>query len=176
MATVQVNGSAVTSSSTNNNNGTAINVGSSSTVLENRSLGATNVGVFASVVYDGDDADKVISAGTFAHDHARGIIRRVTTEIAGQTDNTLRSGALVPSLVQGINKIEAVSTVKTASGIRANKFNRFDGTWAAGYPQTSTDSFGNDDAARASRSAPGEFVYKLGQKVPVLADYSAKNG
>lgn len=176
MATVQVNGSAVTSSSTNNNNGTAINVGSSSTVLENKSLGASNVGVFASVVYDGDDADKIISAGTFAHEHDRGLIRRVTTEIAGQTDNTLRSGALVPSLVTSINKIESVSTVKTASGIRSNKFNRFTGAWDSSYPQTSSDSFGNDDAARASRSAPGEFAYKLGQPLPVQADYSAKNG
>lgn len=176
MATVQVNGSAVTISSTKNNNGTAINIGASSSVLENRSLGTTNVGVFASTVYDGDDANKAINAGSFAHNHDRGIIRRVTTEIAEQVNNTLRSGALVPSLVSSINKIETVSTVKTTAGIRANKFNLYTGLWDSGYPQTSTDSFGNDDAARPSRSVPGELVYKLGQKVPVQADYSAKNG
>jgi len=60
MATVQVNGSAVTSSSTNNNNGTAINVGSSSTIIANKSLGASKFAVFSSVDYNGACRENLI--------------------------------------------------------------------------------------------------------------------
>jgi hypothetical protein len=135
----------------------------------------TNTTVFASTPYDGDDAGKSISAGSFAHDHPRGVILRSTTEIAGQSNNVLRSAGSSPILTRSINSIESASTVKTASAIRSNKYNRYTGQYEAGYPQTSTDSFGNDDAARSSRSAPGEFAYTLG-KSAVQADYPAKNG
>lgn len=176
MATVQIDGSsAVTKSSTVNNGGTAMNVGSSSSVLDNRSLGAANVGVFGSTPYDGADADKVISAGVFAHNHLRGIILTSTTELAGQSSDVLKSAGSTPVLTTSVHKVESATTVKTTSGIRANKYNRFTGDWDSGYPQTSTDSFGNDDAARSSRSVPGELTYSLG-KTPVQADYSAKNG
>lgn len=134
-----------------------------------------NQTVFASVPYDGDDAGKAISAGSFAHDHTRGIVLTVTAEIAGQSSNVLKSAGSSPILTRSINSIESVSTVKTAAGIRANKYNRYNNTWDNGYPQTSTDSFGNDDAARSTRSAPGEFAYTLG-KSAIQADYPAKNG
>lgn len=139
------------------------------------SVTRTNQDVFASVPYDGDDAGKAISAGDFAHDHPRGIILTSTTEIAGQNSTTLNSAGSTPVLTTSINKIESLTTVKTATGIRDNKYNRYTGVWDNGYPQTSTDSLGNDDAARPTRSLPGELVYSLG-KTPVQADYPAKNG
>lgn len=135
----------------------------------------TNDTVFASTPYDGDDAGKAISDGGFAHDHPRGLILRVTTEIAGQAKNTLRSAGSTPILTRSFNSIEGASTVKTASAIRANKYNRYTGEYEGGYPQTSTDSFGNDDETRVTRSAPGEFAYTLG-KSAIQANYPAKNG
>jgi hypothetical protein len=134
-----------------------------------------NSTVFASVPYDGDDAGKSISAGSFAHDHSRGIILTVTSEIAGQSDDTLKSAGSSPVLTASVHKLESVSTVKTATGIRTNKYNRYTGAWDNSYPATSTDSFGNDDAARSTRTAPGEFTYTLG-KSAIQADYSVKNG
>lgn len=139
------------------------------------SVTRTNQNVFASTPYDGDDAGKAISAGDFAHNHQRGIILTSTTEIAGQASTVVSSAGSTPVLTTSINKIENATTVKTASGIRANKYNRYTNTWDNGYPQTSTDSFGNDEAARPSRSVPGELVYNLGT-TPVLKDYPAKNG
>lgn len=139
------------------------------------SVTRTNQDVFASTPYDGDDAGKAISAGDFAHDHPRGLILTYNTEIAGQSDSTLNSAGSTPVLTKSINKIESVTTVKNASGIRANKYNRYTGAWDAGYPQTSTDSLGDDEAARPTRAVPGELVYSLG-KTPVMVDYPAKNG
>lgn len=139
------------------------------------SVTRTNQDVFASTPYDGDDAGKAISAGDFAHDHTRGIILTATTELAGQADSTLNSAGSTPVLTASVHKIESATTVKTAAGIRDNKYNRYTGVWDNGYPQTSTDSLGNDEAARSSRTVPGELVYTLGT-TPVMVDYPAKNG
>lgn len=184
MAIAKVNGSAYsvppnrTSSGSDNDGGVIAGV-KGGTIASGKfskvGVTRTNQTVFASTPYDGDNAGKAISAGTFAHDHPRGIIVRSTTEIAGQTNNTLRSGASVPGLTRSINSIESASTVKTASGIRSNKYNRYTGRWDNGYPQTSTDSFGNDDEVRVTRAAPGEFAYTLG-KSAVQANYPPKNG
>lgn len=180
MAAIQQNGSAVTGTywagtSTNNNHGTAKNVGSKSALLENSELGSSNVGVFGSKPHDGDSADKAVSGGVFAHDHVKPIAKRMTTEIAGVSSDALKTSAGVPGLIRSIHKLEVLRTNKITSGIRANKFNRFTGAWDSGYPQTSTDTLASDTAATPTRSNPGQLTYKLGQPVPVTNnDYKAK--
>ena len=68
MATVQINGSsAVTATSTRNNHGSAINVGSSA-LLSNQALGRAESSVFGSTVISNatnDYADPALSEGTF---------------------------------------------------------------------------------------------------------------
>lgn len=180
MAAIQQNGSAVTGTywkgtSTKNNNGTAKNAGVKSTVLENSALGGSNVGVFGSTPYDGDHADKAVSAGDFAHNHVKPIAMRVTDEVAGVSSNVLATTSSTPGLRRSIHKLEVLRTNKITSGIRANKFNRFTGAWDSGYPQTSVDALASDTAATPSLDVPGQLTYKLGQPVPVSDnDYKAK--
>ena len=177
MSTQQVNGSAVTASSTINDGGSVLN-GGSTVVLNNVSLGYSDVGVFGSSVIDGTDTDKSIDAGTFSYENQRPIAKRITTELAGGVSNTtLQSGASQPGLIRSIHKLEVLRTTKTASGIRANKFNPYTNSWDAGYPQVSSDTLASDTAATPTRSAPGQLTYKLGNPVPVTDnDYDAKTG
>jgi hypothetical protein len=177
MASIQQNGSSTTSSSTKNNGGTGLNVGNTSTVLETRALGTSDVGVFASTPVDNAWADEAVSDGVFAYNNSRPVAPRLTTTLSGVTNNALLSGANVPGLLRSIHKIEALRTTKTSSGIRANKYNRFTGAWDAEYPQVSNDSLSEDTAANPTRSAPGQLTYKLGNPVPVSNnDYKAKTG
>lgn len=187
MATVQTDGSsAVTSSSTNNNHGTAMNVGSSATVLETRNLGASNVGVFASTPYDGGSADEALSAGTFAYNNTAPIAQRLTTTLSGVSNTTLRSGANDQTSLRSIHRQEKVRTTRTTTAIRAGYWNIYSGTWSTN-PTTAVDNFwdnaGNttsatstDQAATPTRSVPGELVYKTGKLSPVMDNYKAKTG
>ena len=42
-------------------------------------------------------------------------------------------------------------------------------------PTVTTDSFGNDEAARPTRAIPGEFVYDKGAPLPTQANYTAES-
>lgn len=190
MATVQTDGStAVTTSSTVNNGGVGKNVGTS-TILTDRALGTPDRGgVFASTPVDGatiDYADKALSAGTFKSENQRGVIQRVTNELAGGVSNDfLTHSADDVSNARSIARQEVVTTTRTTTAIRAGNWNEYSGTWSTD-PTTATDAFwdiGNDttsatstdEAATPTRSVPGELTYKLGQQTPVSVDYSAKN-
>lgn len=187
MAIVQTDGSSsVTLTSTVNNGGTAINVGGSSSVLDNRSLGGDYQGVFGSTVIDNSSADKAVSGGVFAHNHTGPIAKPVTTEIAGVSSSVLSTTGGQPGLTRSIHRQEVVTTTRTATAIRAGYWNDYSGSWSTS-PTTATDAFwdisgdatsatSTDEAASPSRAVPGELTYKLGQPVPVSADYSAKNG
>lgn len=184
MATAKVSGvdysvpPNVKSSGAVNNRGTVTRGGSlASGKLTNVGVSRYNTTVFASTVLDNAWADKAVSGGTFAYNDTDGVAVRTTTELAGVSNSVLRSGASVPGLTRSIHKHEVFRTTKTASGIRANKFNKYTGQWDAGYPQVVTDSPGNDTAAAPSRTSPGQLTYKLGQPVPVSDnDYKAKTG
>lgn len=183
MATAKANGVDYTiqpnrpGSGANNNHGTVTKAGTLSVQLTNVGVSRYNTTVFASTVLDNAWADKAVSGGTFAYGDRDGVGMRYTASIGGVSNNALRSGANTPGLIRSIHKLETLRTVKTASGIRSNKYNRYTGAWDAGYPQTSTDSPGTDNAANPTRSAPGQLTYKLGQPVPVTNnDYKSKNG
>lgn len=189
MATVQVDGSsAVTRTSTVNNGGTAINVGSSSTILDNRALGANNQTVFGSTVVSNavvDYADPALSGGTFAYSNNRPTAVKLTTTLAGSVSNTfLRSGASDLGSRRSIHRQEKVRTTRTTTAIRAGYWNIYTGTWST-TPTTAVDNFwdiandttsstSTDQAATPTRSIPGELTYKLGQPSPVSVDYPAK--
>lgn len=175
MATVQINGSSVvgdyyTGGSTKNKGGVAVKAGSSST-LTNRPVKAVNVGVYASVVVDGIDTDPALAGGVFAYNDQKPVAKRLTTALATVSNKVLKSGAAVPSLQTGINKLEGVITNKTSTAFRAGNFNLFTGKYSS--VTTATDSFGNDTEARVTRNAPGRLVYLIG-KSPVRTGYKAK--
>ena len=180
MSIQQVNGSAVTSASTNNNNGSVLN-GGSTVVLNSVDLGYSNVGVFGSSVIDGNAADKALSAGTFSHSNQSPVAKRVTTELAGGVSNTfLQSGASKPGLTRSIHKLEVLRTRRLTTAIRAGKWNIFKGAFlnnqnqSVDAPTVATDSLSSDNAATPTRAVPGELTYKTGAPVPVQDDYKAK--
>jgi hypothetical protein len=185
MATAQTDGSATTSSSTNNNNGAAMNVGGSSTVLSNQALGAYYNGVFGSTPVDNDSADKALSAGVFKFENTRGVTQRVTSTLAGGVSNSfLTHSADDYSNRRSIHRQEVVRTTRTTTAVRAGYWNIYGGNWTT-TPTTAVDLFwdisggstsetSTDQAASPTSSVPGELVYKLGQPLPVMADYAAK--
>jgi hypothetical protein len=180
MATQQVDGNAVTATSTNNDNGSVLN-GGSTTVLNSVDLGYSNVGVFGSSVVDGTDADKSIDAGTFSYNNQKPIAKRITEELAGGVSNTfLQSGASKPELTRSIHKLEVLTTRRLTTAIRAGKWNIFKGAFlnnqnqSADNPVVATDTLASDNAATPTRAVPGELVYKTSAPVPVQDDYKAK--
>lgn len=180
MSTVQQNGAATTGtywrgSSTNNNHGTAKNIGSVSTALENSALGRVNLGVFGSTVIDGMDTDTAISGGTIAHNHIKPITTRVTTELGGVSNDALKTTANVPGLSRSIHKRESFKSSGYATAIRAGYFNRYTGKWTVN-PTPVTENPGTDNAATPTRGVPGELVYKTGASLPVRDNYKAKTG
>lgn len=182
MATQQVNGSAVTSTSTVNDGGTVVN-GGNTTILTSVDLGYSNVGVFGSSVIDGSDADKALSAGTFSYSNQSPVAKRVTEELAGGVSNTfLQSGASKPSLTRSIHKLEVLRTRRLTTAIRAGKWNIYKGAFlnnqnqTADLPTVAVDSLNSDNAATPTRAVPGELTYKTGAPVPVQDDYKAKTG
>lgn len=181
MATLQVDGNAVTATSTNNNGGAVVNGGSTS-ILDSVDLGYSDVGVFGSSVIDGPDADKALSAGTFSYSNQRPIAKRVTEELSGVSNDVLQSGASQPTLIRSIHKLEVLTTRRLTTAIRAGKWNIFRGRFlnnqnqSADNPVVATDSLASDNAATPTRAVPGELVYKTSAPTPVQDDYKAKTG
>ena len=189
MATVQTDGSsAVTNSSTKNNHGVAMNVGSGSSALSNKTLGRDDQGVFGSKVVSNaviDYANPALSGGTFAYNNQTPIAPRLTTTLAGSVSNTfLRSGASDLVSRRSIHRQEKVRSNRFTTAFRNGNFNLYTGKYSS--VTTAVDNFwdiandttsatSTDNAATPTRSTPGELTYKLGQPSPVSTAYSAKN-
>lgn len=174
MATKQVNGSDITGVSTVNNGGTMVSHGSSN-VLDSLSPVQTKVDVFGSTPVDGDDTNKAISAGVFAHDHVAPITKRVTNELAGVSSTVLNNTGGQPDLVRSIHKLETLTTTKFTTAIRENRFNLYTGVWESGYPVTVTDTLATDNAANPSRETPGSVTFLYGSPNASTVNYSSKN-
>jgi hypothetical protein len=175
MATVQTDGtSAVTATSTDNNGGTIKANGTVSGTFAASSVTQAKTGVFGSTVVDNDDADKALSAGTFAFNNNNPVGKKVTSSLSGVSNTVLLSGAGNPGGIRSIHKIESIKTRKLTTAIRENRYNEFTGEFDSGYPETSTDNFGTDDAANPTMEVPGELTYRTGAKEPVTDEYKAK--
>lgn len=181
MATAQVNGSSLTSTpygsftEAKNSNGTIRANGTvSSNVVESTKTTNASVGVVGSVVTDNSWADKAVSSGVFAHNHTKPISSLVTTELAGLTNNSIKTPGNDGDTIRSINKTETNKSVLLTTAIRANKYNRVTGSWDAGYPSGVTISFSTDEAATPTASVPGEFTYMRGSVVPYNDNYKAK--
>jgi hypothetical protein len=188
----ETTGSYWTGTSTKNKGGAVINVGSTTTLAKNLALGTANLGAFGSrVVQDtitSGDYAAVASSGSpnFAYNNQKPIAMRYTTTIAGTGNTVLQPGADTPSLFRSIHRQEVVRSRRLTTAIRAGYWNIYSGqfstaptvavdnTWSNAANATTATS--SDDAARPSRTAPGEFTVKLGQQVPVNSGYKPKNG
>lgn len=190
MAVIQANGSSVTSTSTNNNDGSVLSGGTTS-FLNTVDLGYSDVGVFGTTPIDNNNADKAISGGIFAYNNVDPIAPRITSVIAGVENSALATTANQPTLTRSIHRQEKVRTRRLTTAIRAGKWNIFKGAFlnnqnqTADNPTNAVDNFwdnaGNttsatstDQAASPTRSVPGELTYKTGAPLPVNDDYKAK--
>lgn len=170
-------------------NGGSVAKASNTDLLDGVQVSRYSAGVFGSTVLDNDDADKALSAGTFAYNNQAPVAKRVTTTISGVANDTLLSGASEPSLTHSIHKIqvttmgysEGVRTRLLTSAIRAGKWNEYSGEFEAGYPQSSVDVFSlapsyQDVAANPTRAVPGKLTYKTSAPTLVNGSYSEKTG
>ena len=118
------------------------------------------------------------------------VIRLVTTGLAGVANTTLRTiGSNAENRSNSIKALRSMRVLKNNTHIRANDWDEFNATWAGGTPHnvqsgvfnqnTNTDVSATahtaDDAALASRAAPGEYVFLIGKTI-TSGTYDAKNG
>jgi hypothetical protein len=160
-------------SGTRENHGSARRVAGSS-ALANVVVSPTAPSDGGNLPKNGSTTDKALSAGVFTYNNSRGVAMRSTVAISSVSNTVLQTASDVPSFVTGIHKNMTYVTRKASTAFRAGKFNLVTGAWENAYPAVATDTFADDQAAMPTRAVPGEFVYKLGQPVPVMADYSAK--
>jgi len=155
---------AKTTESFRNNGGAAINVGTpnNSPISSNLKSKANDLGVFGSTPVRSEDVQDALLA-----------------PFNNLNDLTDTLNALyqtpVPSLTKSIHKTESSTSLQYTTAFRNGYYNMYTGKFLVA-PTISSDSFGNDDAARPSRDVPGELVYRTGAKRPVEADYPSKNG
>jgi len=145
---------ALGSGSTNNNGGTALGAGSTGTALSNLALGSPLVN--NSYVYDGTDTDEAYSAGAFAYNTSRPTAQGLPLSLGGVNSDVLLGAAGVPSLTQGVHRIEAITTTRVATAIRAGYWDVFAGAWSTA-PTTAVDTYhksisGSDSIDYAVRS------------------------
>jgi hypothetical protein len=186
MATVQVNNSSLTGNGygsyleVNNANGTIKANGSViSGVADSVATPTPSVGVFGSVVVEDvttlqDYASKAVSAGEFAYNNVKPISSLITSELAGVSNDAIKTTGNDGDTIRSINKLEVVRTRKFTSAIRENKYNRVTNTFDAGYPQVQVDTFATDEAATPTGSVPGELTYMSGNTTPYNDNYKAK--
>lgn len=186
MATVQVNGSALTGNGygsyleVNNDHGTIkANGSAASDILESVTTVTPKVATFASTVIENtettkDYAGKAVSGGTFAHHHDRPISSLVTSELAGVSNDAIKTPGNDGDTIRSINKLEVLRTRKFTSAIRTNKYNRVTNTFDVGYPEVQVDVLATDEAATPTANVPGELTYMKGNVVPHNDNYKAK--
>ena len=177
MATKQTDDSAVTATSTKNDGGAAINVGTKTTLLDNRQSSSVHEanGVFASTPKDDANADEARAAGVFAFNNDRGVIRRVTTKLSNVSNTVLQSAAAVPANVQNVHATTGTVITDLTTAIRDGRWNAFSGSFVPVLSGVDAN-YGNDTEATVSRSNQGQFAYKHGAPLAIQDDYPAKNG
>jgi len=129
-------------------------------------------GAFASKPYNGDDTRRAVIGYDFAKDNTDFAFQR--TKAALPAVAALENASGFPEYVNSINKSEGVTTVKTTSAIRSGNFNMYTGKFKATYPKTSTDNFGNDNAARSSYDIPGSITFMGTGSNAISQNYEAK--
>jgi hypothetical protein len=189
MATIQQGGSSVTATSTRNAGGAVVRA-KNTTLVDGVGVGGSTLGFSGSRVLVGTDVAKAVSAALIAYNTRQPVGMKVSSTIGGQANTALRSGALVPSQIRGIHKLESVLTRRELTAIRAGKFNFYTGQWDAGYPVVTNDrgttgtagvlvdssNVYKDKAATPTRAVPGRLTFKGSSRNAVTVSYKAKNG
>jgi hypothetical protein len=187
MATVQVNGNAVTATSTANNGGVMKANGGNvaGSPMSTNSTANPDLGVFASTVVSGVNTDAALSGGVFAHNHIKPLAFLVTEELGGLASTALQSPADNNELVRNPAPWEVMRTRRLTTAIRAGKFNSYTGVFDSGYPVTEVDLWWDvaadigvtgvpDTAATPTQDVPGYLTYLYGAPNPSGDQYKER--
>ena len=128
MATIQQGGTSVTATSTKNAGGAVVRA-KNTNLVDGVGIGGSTLSFSGSKVLVGTDVAKAVSAALIAYNTRQPVGMKVSSTIGGQANTALRSGALVPSQIRGIHKLESVLTRRELTAIRAGKFNFYTGQW-----------------------------------------------
>ncbi len=116
-------------------------------------------------------AMKAVSAATYLYS-SKVLAAKYTSSLGGIANSALKFSD-APNRRNSPHKIEGLTTRLDATKIRASQFDIYTGAFI-GSVSGSTDSFGNDHAARPTKTTPGELAYMMGKRAPVQADYAAR--
>lgn len=131
--------------------------------------------------------DSPLAAG--AYNAGDQVIVRVTTDIAGVSNNVLLAGASNSANAgYSINQVTAANAFYYKTAVRTGGWNEYSGVFDpavtvanSGYWSQATDtdvssvlvSSGVDAAANPTAAIPGQLVYRDGSPTPVQDDYKA---
>ena len=175
MSTVQVNGSAVTSTSTDNEGSAILGLNTDRDNAKSVTLASTQPDIAGSRVTVAMGAVTSGVAGAVAVDNDRGVILQVNDTLANGTATVpagfLRFAAQDPA-DSTLHKVESITITSRTSGIRAGDFNEFG---IAGQtsnfttaPHNITMAFGADSGVLTSGP-----TYQFGSNTPKQDDYEA---
>jgi len=119
---------------------------------------------------DNNDADKALTAGSFAYNSNTPVAKKLSTMLSGISNDVLLSGAAQPGQRRKVHKIEGLTTSLVTTAIRQGHYNVTTGEFASPFPSGSTDSFGTDDAVTQH-----ELQYRYGAPLPAMASYGEDN-
>ena len=109
------------------------------------------------------DSQKSLGSVVFANPVFTAVNQRSTSAVSG----ALKNASVYPEYLDSIHKKETARTARLAAAMRAGNYNVITGKFTA--VTISNDSFGNDNAARASFNAPGNLVYRVGKTIVTKA-------
>ncbi len=171
MSTAQVNGSAVTSTSTDNNGSAILGLNTDRDNAKAVALESTQPDIAGSRITVNQGAVTSGVNGAVAVDNDRGVILQVTNTLANGTATSpagfLRFAGQAAD-DSTLHKVESITINTRTSGIRAGKWNAYSGEFTSANSNT-TMSFGADSGVLTSGP-----TYQFGGADPVQDDYETK--
>ncbi len=153
--------------------GSAQNIGGTTATYTSGKTGGNKVNptneIYNAGNYPTDDLDsqKSLASVDFANSTFTAINQRSASAISG----SLKNASIYPEYLDSIHKKESARTARLATAMRAGNYNVITGKFTS--VTVANDSFGNDNAARASFNVPGNLVYRIGNTTVTKA-YEAK--
>jgi hypothetical protein len=159
-------------STADNNGGSVLSHNISSDVLNDVAPNAGSNLAYTSGPKNGNDTDKAFSSGTFAKNTDSLLAMRSDASV--NSVSVFRNASIYPVYVRSINYLEGRTTSLVATAIRTGKYNIYTGQFDSGFPASSSDSFGNDTAARSSFAIPGSLTFMVNSQHITTQNYPAK--
>lgn len=159
-------------SSADNNGGTVVAYNVPTDVLNGLGPNSGANLAYTSGPKDNDTSDKAYTGTIFAKNTNSLLSMRSSALVA--TDTVLLNASIYPEYTRSIKYIEDRTTTKTSTAIRDGQYNLYTGKFNPGFPASSSDAFGNDEAARVTFNAPGTLVFMSTGKTITSHNYPSK--